>query len=1104
VNLSAPFIARPVATTLLTIGIALAGIFAYTRLPVSPLPQVDFPTISVRAQQPGASPDIMATSVAAPLERHLGQIADVTEMTSQSSVGTTRITLQFGLNRDINGAARDVEAAINAARADLPTSLRSNPTYNKVNPSDAPIMIIALTSTILTQGQLYDAASNVLQQRLSQLSGIGEVDVSGSALPAVRVELEPQALFHYGIGLEDVRAALASANANAPKGALEDGDTHYQIYTNDQASHAADYRPLVVAYRNNAGVKLTDLGEVVDSVEDLRNAGLANGKPSTLVIIYRQPNANIIQTVDQIRALLPQLQAALPGSIDLTVASDQTTTIRASLGDTQRTLLISVALVIMVVFIFLRNWRATLIPSVAVPISIIGTFAAMYLLGYSLDNLSLMALTIATGFVVDDAIVVLENIARHMEDGMPRMKAALLGAREVGFTVLSISISLIAVFLPILLMAGIVGRLFREFAVTLSMAIVVSLLVSLTTTPMLCSRFLRLRPKDQPPGRLYRFSERVFDGLQGGYQRSLKTALRHSRLVALILLATIGLNVYLFIIIPKGFFPQEDTGRMIGGITADQSISFQLMKQKFTQFQSIIQADPAVASVAGFTGGRQTNSGFVFISLKPLAQRHISADRVIARLRPKLAQVAGARLFLQVAQDIRVGGRQSNAQYQYTLQGDDTATLYAWAPKLEAALRSSPDVADINSDQQQNGLETDIKIDRATAARFGLNEATIDNTLYDAFGQRQVSTIYNALNQYHVVMEVAPRFWQSPETLKQIYVSAAGGSASGSQTTQAPSGTTTGKAATTKSSTTSSSTSSSASATANAARNAATNAIAASGKSSASSGASVSTSVETMVPLAAFASYAPGKTPLGVNHQGMFVATTLSFNLPVGKSLSDATTAIAAAERQIGMPASIHGTFSGTAAAFQASVNSEVVLIFTALVAVYIVLGVLYESYIHPLTIISTLPSAGVGAVLALLLFHIELSIIALIGVILLIGIVKKNAIMMIDFAIQARRAGASPNDAILQACHLRFRPIMMTTFAALFGALPLAFGTGEGAELRTPLGISIVGGLIVSQVLTLYTTPVVYLYLDRFGEWCGAQWARFYTGPATGPVAGE
>ncbi len=1096
-SLSSPFIARPVATTLLTVGIALAGIFAYGRLPVSPLPQVDFPTISVRAMQPGASPNVMGTSVAAPLERHLGQIADVTEMTSSSSVGSTRITLQFGLDRDINGAARDVEAAIQAARADLPSSLRSNPTYNKVNPADAPILILAMSSQTLTQGQLYDAASNVLQQRLSQLSGIGEVDVGGSALPAVRVELNPGALFHYGIGLEDVRAALASANANAPKGAIEDGDLHYQIYTNDQATHAADYKPLVIAYRNGAAVRLTDLGEVVDSVEDLRNAGLAGGKPAVLVIVYRQPGANIIQTVDGIRALLPQLQAALPGSITLSIANDRTTTIRASLADTQRTLLISVALVIMVVFIFLRNVRATLIPSVAVPISIIGTFGGMYLLGYSLDNLSLMALTIATGFVVDDAIVVLENISRHIEDGMPRMQAALLGAREVGFTVLSISVSLIAVFLPILLMGGIVGRLFREFAVTLSLAILVSLVVSLTTTPMLCARFLPERT-DRKPGALYRASERVFDGMLHFYERTLRRVLRHAPWVALVLLATIGLNIYLFVIIPKGFFPQEDTGRMIGTIQADQSISFQLMRQKLAQFQTIVQADPAVDTVVGFTGGRQTNSGFVFVSLKPLAQRHISGDQVIARLRGKLAQVAGARLFLQMAQDIRVGGRQSNAQYQYTLQADDAPTLYEWAPRLTAALTHSPALVDVNSDQQQKGLETDLVIDRATAARFGLTESSIDNTLYDAFGQRQVSTIYNALNQYHVVMELAPRYWQTPETLRDIYVSTSGATASGTQGTQLPSGTVT--ATPTRPSTTSASSTAAANANVNAARNAAINAIAASGKSSASSGASVSTSQETMVPLAAFSRYAPGSTPLGVNHQGMFVAATLSFNLPPGGSLGAATAAIKDAERQIGMPSSVHGVFAGTAATFQSSLNSEPILILAALAAVYIVLGVLYESYIHPLTIISTLPSAGVGAVLALMLFHIEFSIIALIGVILLIGIVKKNAIMMIDFAIQAQRAGAAAPDAIFEACRLRFRPIMMTTSAALLGALPLAFGTGEGAELRTPLGISIVGGLIVSQVLTLYTMPVVYLYLDAFGIWCTRLWARLYSDR---PIAG-
>jgi multidrug efflux pump len=1093
VDFSAIFIRRPVAATLLTIGIALAGVFAYTKLPVAPLPQVDFPTISVRAQMAGASPDTMASSVAAPLERHLGQIADVTEMTSQSSVGTTRITLQFGLDRDINGAARDVEAAINAARADLPTSLRSNPTYNKVNPADAPILILALTSKTLTQGQLYDSAATVLEQRLSQLKGIGEVDVNGSALPAVRVELNPGALFKYGIGLEDVRAALASANANSPKGAIEDGPLHYQIYTNDQASHADQYKPLIVAYRNGAAVRLSDLADVVDSVEDLRNAGLANGQPSVLVIMYRQPGANIIETVDAVKAALPQLTASLPGDINVMLASDRSTTIRSSLADTQRTLLISMALVILVVLLFLRDGRATLVPLVAVPVSIIGTFAAMYLLGYSLDNLSLMALIVATGFVVDDAIVVLENISRHIEAGMSRTEAALVGAREVGFTVLSISVSLVAVFLPILLMGGIVGRLFREFAVTLSMAVMISMVVSLTVTPVMCSRLLRPM-RDRKQGRFFRASERVFDGALHFYERTLGWALRHSRLVLFVLIGTVGLNVYLYVIVPKGFFPQQDTGRIIGGIQADQSISFQLMKQKLGQFMAIVQADPAVASVVGFTGGRQTNSGFTFIALKPLSERGISADRVIARLRGKLARVPGGRLFLQAVQDIRVGGRQSNAQYQYTLQADTTADLNEWAPRLTTALQKRPELADVNSDQQQTGLETDLVIDRPTAARLGLTPSAIDNTLYDAFGQRDVSTIYNALNQYHVVMEVAPRYWQNPDTLRDIWVSTSGANASGTQTTNAPAGTVAGPGATN---------SSVATIAADSARNQAINSIAASGKSSASSGSPVSTNMETMIPLAAVSHYGPGTTPLSVNHQGQFVATTISFNLPPGGSLGDATNAIRQATAAIGMPGVIHGVFAGTAATFQQSLNSEPILIAAALAAIYIVLGVLYESYIHPITIISTLPSAGVGAVLSLLIFRTEFSIIALIGVILLIGIVKKNAIMMIDFALQAERAGAAPQDAIFQACLLRFRPILMTTFAAMLGALPLAFGTGEGSELRQPLGIAIVGGLVVSQVLTLYTTPVVYLYLDRLSAWSARTWHRLYYDPPV-PEAGE
>jgi multidrug efflux pump len=1092
-NISRAFIARPVATTLLTFGIALAGAFAFRQLPVAPLPQVDFPTISVTASLPGASPETVATSVAEPLERHLGQIAGVSEITSSSSVGTARITLQFGLDRDIDGAARDVEAALNAAHADLPTSLKSNPTYRKVNPADAPILILALTSKTLTRGQLYDAASNVLQQRLSQLSGVGEVDINGSALPAVRVELNPGALFHYGIGLEDIRAALSSANANSPKGAIEDGERRFQLYTNDQASRAEQYKPLVVAYRNGRAVRLADVADVVDSVEDLRNAGLANGKPSVLVLLYRQPGANIIQTVDTVRAVVPTLQAAMPGDVDILFASDRSTTIRGSLRDTEMTLIIAVGLVILVVFCFLRSGRATIIPSIAVPISIIGTFAAMYLMGYSIDNLSLMALTVATGFVVDDAIVVLENIARHMEAGMGRMQAALLGAGEVGFTVLSISVSLVAVFLPILLMGGIVGRLFREFAVTLSMAIMVSLVVSLTTTPMMCSLFLRTHDGG-PRGRLFRASERVFDGALRFYERTLGWALRHTAIVLLVLIATIGLNVYLYVIVPKGFFPQQDTGRLIGGLVGDQSISFQAMSKKLAQLQQIVGADPAVDSVVGFTGGRQTNSGFVFIGLKPLSQRDLSADQVIARLRPKLNQVAGARLFLQAVQDIRVGGRQSNAQYQYTLQADDTTELYHWAPILTAALQKVPDLADVNSDQQQGGLETDVTIDRATASRLGVTTAAVDATLYDAFGQRQVSTIFNALNQYHVVMEIAPRYWQNPETLRDIWVSTSGGAtASGTATSNAPGGTVTGA-----------SSSSGAAAVANdTARNASSNAIASTGKSSASTGSSDSTAKETMVPLSAFTTYGPGHTALSVNHQGLFVASTISFNLPPGVPLSDAVAAIRQAENEIKLPTDIHGVFAGTAATFQSSLDSEPILILAALVAVYIVLGVLYESFVHPLTIISTLPSAGVGAVLALLLFGMEFSIIALIGVILLIGIVKKNAIMMIDFALAAERTeGMSPAESIRQACLLRFRPIMMTTLAAMLGALPLAFGTGDGAELRQPLGVSIVGGLIVSQALTLYTTPVVYLMMERMSAGSRRLWNRVFRGPA--PEAAE
>ncbi|MGO9997351.1 MAG: efflux RND transporter permease subunit [Acetobacteraceae bacterium] len=1097
-NLSAPFISRPVATTLLTIGIALAGLFAFSKLPVAPLPQVDFPTISVQAQLPGASPDTVATSVASPLERHLGQIADVTEMTSTSSVGQARIVLQFGLDRDIDGAARDVQAAINAARADLPTSLRSNPTYRKVNPADAPIMILALTSKTLTRGQMYDAASNVLEQRLSQINGIGQVIIGGSALPAVRVELNPQALFKYGIGLEDVRAALASANANSPKGSIDNGPQHYQIYTNDQASKAADYLPLIIAYRNGAPVRLSDMADVQDSVENLRNEGVANGQPSVLVILFRQPGANIIDAVDSVKAALPQLEAAMPSDINVSIANDRSTTIRASLQDTEATLVIAVILVTLVVFLFLRNVRATLIPSVAVPVSIIGTFGTMYLLGFSLDNLSLMALTVATGFVVDDAIVVLENISRHLEAGVPRVQAALLGAREVGFTVISISLSLIAVFIPILLMGGIVGRLFREFALTLSLAIIVSLAISLTTTPMMCALFLRPTPRREEQRRT------LFDRAMGLYGRTLGWALQHGLLVMLILAITVGLNVWLFVIIPKGFFPLQDTGRLIGSMQADQSTSFQAMQQKLDQMVAIVRSDPAVASVVGFTGqgsggaGGQSNTGSVFIALKPIAQRG-NINAVMGRLRRSLGAVPGAQLFLQPVQDIRVGGRQSNAAYQYTLQGDSASQLYEWAPKLLSALQNNPVLRDVNTDQQQKGLETDLVIDRSTASRLGVNAAQIDNTLYDAFGQRQVSTIYSALNQYHVVMEVAPRYWQSPETLKDIYVSTAGGNASGTETTNAVVGTVAATTTTTTAATAAAAIASSSS------RNAATNALANTGKGSASSGAAVSTSQETMVPLAAFTHYGPGNTPLAVNHQEQFVATTISFNLAPGRSLSDATQAIEQATRQILMPASIHGSFQGTARTFQDSLSSEPLLILAALVAVYIVLGILYESTIHPITILSTLPSAGVGAVLALLLFNTEFSIIALIGVILLIGIVKKNAILMIDFALEAERErNLTPRDAIFEASLLRFRPIMMTTCAAMLGAMPLAFSFGNGGEIRRPLGIAIVGGLMLSQALTLYTTPVLYLYLDRFRLAMRRRWRQAFPGIAGTPEAAE
>jgi multidrug efflux pump len=1095
-NISAPFIARPVATTLLTLGIALAGALAFTKLPVAPLPQVDFPTISVSAQLPGASPDTVATSVASPLERHLGQIAGVTEMTSQSGIGQARITLQFELNRDIDGAARDVQAAIVAARADLPANLKSNPTYRKVNPADAPILILAMTSKTLSQGQMYDAASNVFQQRLSQISGVGQVIIGGSALPAVRVELNPKALFKYGIGLEDVRAALASANANSPKGTIDDGNQRYQVYTNDQSTTAADYAPLVVAYRNGAAVQLSDVATVADSVEDVRNLGLSNGQRSVLVIVFRQPGANIIDTIDSVKEALPHLQAAMPADVNVTVAIDRSTTIRDSLRDTELTLLIAISLVTLVVFVFLRNFRATLIPGIAVPISILGTFGGMYLLGYSLDILSLMALTIATGFVVDDAIVVLENISRHLEAGMPRMQAALRGAQEVGFTVLSISLSLIAVFIPILLMGGILGRLFREFTITLSIAILISLAISLTTTPMMCALWLKPREVDDAPR-----PRTFFDRVHGGYERSLGWALRHGGLVMLILFGAVCLNVVLFSIIPTGLFPTQDTGRLVGSLQADQSVSFQAMTQKLRQMIDIVQSDPAVDHVVGFTGvgsgggGGQINTGSVFVSLKPITQRP-SVDEVTARLRPQLAKVPGGRLFLTAVQDIRAGGRQSNSAFQYTLQSDSTDDLFTWTPKLVTALEHSAVLTDVNSDQQQKGLETDLVIDRDTASRLGITASQIDSTLYDAFGQRQVSVIYSAINQYHVVMEIDPRYTQYPASLNDIYIATSGGGASGTAQSNSPAGTVAAAAATKTASATSASATAAANANNNSARNAAINSLATAGKSSTSSGAAVSTAKETMIPLAAVAHYQPGNTPLSVNHQGLFVSSTISFNLQQGATLGEAAAEINEAINQIHMPASIHGSLAGTAQVFAQSLNNEPILIVAAIAAVYILLGVLYESYIHPITILSTLPSAGVGALLALMLFHTQFDIIGTIGVILLVGIVKKNAIMMIDFAIHEKRVhNLGARDAIFQACLLRFRPIMMTTMAAILGAMPLALSFGNGGEIRRPLGISIMGGLIISQLLTLYTTPVLYLYMDRFGQWSLRQRQRWLPG---------
>ena len=1021
-NISKPFILRPVATTLLTLALALAGVIAFLMLGVSPLPQVDFPTISVSASLPGASPETMASSVATPLERQFGRIAAVTEMTSASYLGSSSITLQFDLNRNIDAAARDVQAAIAAARGYLPANLPMNPTYRKVNPADSPIFMLALTSDILDRGKMYDAASTIMAQKLAQVRGVGQVYVSGSALPAVRVEVNPSALNKYGIGLEDVRTVLNSANANVPKGHFSDGHRMWEVGANDQLLKAIDYSKLLVSYHNGLAVRLSDVGDVTDSVEDLRNAGFFNGRPSVGVMITRQPGANIIDTVDTVRKLLPQLQAAIPQAIHISVSRDQTQVIRASVHDVELSLVISVILVILVVFIFLKNVRSTFIPSVAVPVSLLGTFGVMYLCNYTIDNLSLMALTISTGFVVDDAIVVIENITRYLEQGMKPFRAAMKGASEIGFTVVSMSVSLIAVFIPLLMMGGVVGRLFREFSITLSVAIAVSMVVSLTTTPMMCAYMLR---QHEEHGWLYNLNERVFNGIVSLYGWTLARVLRHPALTLMALIGTIALNVSLFLSVPKGFFPQQDGGRLSGSIQADQDTSFQAMQGLVEKFVKIVQDDPAVASVNGYTGGgggATTNTARFYISLKPLEERGISADYVIARLRPKLGRVPGATLYLQASQDLRVGGRSSSALYQFTMRGENYRDLAIYGPRMVRALRKVPQITDVNTDQQNSGLQSIVKYDRRTAARFGISPQLIDNTLYDAFGQRQVSTMYTPLNQYRVVMNAASQFWQSPATLHDIWVRSPAGQ---------------------------------------------------------------------QVPLSAFASYASSTAPLAVNHQGLFPAVTMSFNLAPGTALGEAVEAITEAAATVGIPPTIHTTFAGTAQAYQDSMGNQPLLIAAALAAVYIVLGILYESYIHPITIISTLPSAGVGALLALRLCHTDLSLIAMIGIILLIGIVKKNAILMIDFALGAERLeGKNSRDAIYEACLLRFRPIIMTTLAALLGAMPLALGSGVGSELRRPLGITIIGGLIVSQLLTLYTTPVVYIYLDRLRLW----WLEFHS----------
>jgi multidrug efflux pump len=1023
-NLSTPFIYRPVGTTLLTFAVVLAGALGYMMLPVAPLPEIDFPTIQVSAALPGASPETMASAVATPLERQFGRIAGITEMTSSSALGATQITLQFDLDRDIDAAARDVQAAINAARGQLPANLPSSPSYRKVNPADAPVMIMSLTSEVYDKPTMYDVAATILQQRLSQVQGVGQVLISGGSSPAVRVDINPTVINHFGLGLEAVRTTLRDANANRPKGQISDQDRTWSISTNDQLFKAREYEPLIVDFRDGAPIRLGDIAKVTDSVENIRAGGIVGTAPAITLIVFRQPGENIIATVDRVIDLLPQLQAQIPAAIKLDIISERTVTIRASVHDVQVTLIISVVLVILVVFLFLRSVPATIISSIAVPVSLIGTFGVMYLCGYSLDNLSLMALAVATGFVVDDAIVVIENITRHLEEGATPLAASLRGAKEIGFTVISISVSLVAVFIPILLMGGVVGRLFREFSITLSVAIAVSLLVSLTTTPMMCARLLKSK-RDERHGLLYRSTEHIFQWILSWYEATLVRVLRHERLTMLVMLATIALTVYLYVIVPKGFFPQQDTGRLTGTIQTDQSTSFQAMNSDMVRIAQVVVDDPAVATVTAFTGGPAggaINTARMFINLTPLKERKVSAAAIVDRVRKKTAGMAGVNVVLQPVQDLRIGGRASSSQYQYTLRSDNLQDLVHWAPKLLAALRKQPELIDVISDQQDRGLQVALTIDRDAAARLGVSPQQIDDALYDAFGQRQVSTIYSAQNQYRVVMGVEPQFWKDPDALKHLYVTSASRS---------------------------------------------------------------------LVPLSTICQYETTNTALSVNHSGQFPSVTISFNLPAGVPLGAAVEKVESLADEMGLPRTMQGSFSGTAQEFRNSLASQPILILAALAAVYIVLGILYESYIHPITILSTLPSAGVGALLALLLCGIDLSVMALIGIVLLIGIVKKNAIMMIDFALDAeRRFGLPPDEAILQACIMRFRPITMTTLAALFGALPLALGTGDGSELRRPLGISIVGGLIFSQLLTLYTTPVVYLYLDRFRLW----WQRSAT----------